>query len=44
MVFNMQTSRFDFDKISNYNMEFSVSRSALEKRKIRCRKYRGGME
>ena len=44
MVFNMQTSRFDFDKISNYNMEFSVSRSALEKRKIRYQKYRGKTE
>jgi len=25
--------RFDFDKISNYNVEFAVSRSALEDKK-----------
>jgi len=29
----MQTSRFDFDKISNYDVEFSMSWSALEKKK-----------
>jgi len=43
-VSDIQTLRFDFDKISNYDVEFSVSRPVLEERKIRCRKDRGGME
>jgi len=34
--------RFDFDKISNYDVEFAVSRSALEERKMRSR--RDGVE